>query len=96
MLVLGRRMTGNSRQLIYLIRCRLKRTQHLLSSFLHVPNRFHAFLCRLIPLKYLLNDRLRYYLDVLMRYAVNHPWMKWMAVGFSFRHSFSNNKLKFH
>lgn len=82
-------MTGNSRQLMYLMRYQFKRTRHILFTFLHVPNRLHAFLCRLIPLNYVLNDCLRSYLDVLLRYALDHPWMKWMAVGFFSRYSFS-------
>lgn len=76
-------MTGNSRHLIYLIRHRLKRSHHLLVTFLLVPNRSHALLRRLtrvIPLSHLLNDRVRQYLEMLMMHALNHPWMQWTMV----------------
>ncbi|CAF0730512.1 unnamed protein product [Rotaria sordida] len=47
LLVLGRRITGNYRQFIYIIRYQMKRFRSILFSFLHIQNRFRSIIWRL-------------------------------------------------
>ncbi|CAF3377809.1 unnamed protein product [Rotaria sp. Silwood1] len=91
LLVLGRRMTGNYRQFVYLIRYQMKRCRSILFSFLHFQKRFRSILWRFtrkIRMNENLNDRARYglviskerihrYLEIIMLHATKHPWMRW-------------------
>ncbi|UJR35666.1 hypothetical protein I4U23_028416 [Adineta vaga] len=65
LLVLGRRMTGNYRQFVYLMRYQLKRCRYILSSFLYVHKRFRSTAWRITQkihirrINQILNDRAR-------------------------------------
>jgi len=65
-LVLGRRMTGNYRQFLYIIRFQLKRCRYMLLSVFHVQNRFRSTVWRIIQkgqmnqLNKKLNDHAQY------------------------------------
>lgn len=64
LLVLGRRMIGNYRQFVYLMRYQLKRGRYVLFSFLRVQNRFRSTIWRLT--KKVIRQNTNIYYDYLI------------------------------
>ncbi|CAF2392012.1 unnamed protein product [Rotaria sp. Silwood2] len=78
LLVLGRRITGNYRRFVYLIRYQMKRGRSIIFSFLHAQNRFRSIIwrftrkIRMNRMNENLNDRKRYGLVTSKERRIHH------------------------